>query len=353
MAKGSGGTSRSAALQAPGDSSPSPGARRVCLLHGDPEDRSIGIDLCANGHGPASPVAFIPLDAEDGWSGISRSVRSAAPFDEILIVGQQSSRDSLLALAQRCLAFGVPVHVASARFSSMTRRAPVVRHSGIPVLALRGTPQRGLALGVKRVVDVAGAALGLVFLMPLLLVIAAAIKLTSRGPVLYRQVRIGKDGAAFTFYKFRSMIENCEENPHREYFEQFVSRGEDASIDNGGSKVFKLVDDPRITRVGRTLRRTSLDELPQLWNVLRGEMSLVGPRPSLPYEWDAYKDWQRARLSVVPGCTGLWQVMGRSRVSFDEMVLLDLCYIANWSLAQDFALIARTFPVMFFGRGGH
>jgi exopolysaccharide biosynthesis polyprenyl glycosylphosphotransferase len=325
--------------------------RRVCLVHADATDRALGLELCANGVGPARVVASVR--APEGPDASERLELRAADADEILIVGERMSRDSLMNLAQRCLASGMPVRVASRRFSAVTHRSLVEEHGGVPVLLLRGSRQRGWGALAKRLIDVMGAAAGLVLLAPVFAVIAAAIKLSSRGPVLYRQIRVGKSGVRFTICKFRSMVENCDENPHRSYFEQFIRSGDVACADAGGAKVYKLLDDPRITRVGRLLRRSSLDELPQLWNVLRGEMSLVGPRPSLPYEWDLYKEWQRARLSVIPGCTGLWQVEGRSRVSFDEMVLLDLCYIANWSLLRDVALILRTLPVMFSGRGGH
>jgi lipopolysaccharide/colanic/teichoic acid biosynthesis glycosyltransferase len=153
-------------------------------------------------------------------------------------------------------------------------------------------------------------------------------------------------------YKFRSMLPDNDDRAHRKYVEALI-RGEPAGIEVGGEKVYKLVDDPRVTPLGRVLRATSLDEFPQLWNVLRGDMSLVGPRPCLPYEWELYEDWQRSRLTVLPGITGLWQVSGRSQVPFEEMVLLDLHYIANWSLSLDVALLFRTVPVVLNGSGGH
>jgi len=207
-------------------------------------------------------------------------------------------------------------------------------------------------LSIKRAVDLAGAICGGILILPLLGAIALAICLTSRGPILYRQMRIGRGGRPFAFYKFRSMVVHEPDEEHRRYLEAFLKKDVAASIDTNGKKLYKRVDDPRITPVGRILRRTSLDELPQLWNVARGEMSLVGPRPCLQFEYELYDDWQRRRLDVTPGMTGLWQVTGRSYVTFNDMVLLDLFYIGNWSLGLDAKLLVRTLPVILFGKGG-
>jgi lipopolysaccharide/colanic/teichoic acid biosynthesis glycosyltransferase len=163
-------------------------------------------------------------------------------------------------------------------------------------------------------------------------------------------MRIGKNGKPFTFYKFRSMtVGSDQEHFHRERVTGFIrTKGK---IQEGEEVFTKIVDEARITRVGRWLRKFSLDELPQLLNVLRGEMSLVGPRPCLPYEWDHYEEWHKHRLRVVPGCTGMWQVSGRSAVSFEDMVVLDLYYIHNSSLLMDLRLLIKTVPVMIFGDG--
>ena len=205
---------------------------------------------------------------------------------------------------------------------------------------------------LKRLFDLAGATVGGLVLLPVFLAVAIGIKLTSPGPILFRQKRIGKDGKEFTFYKFRSMIDG-DDARHREYSEAFVRNGSEAGLDERGRKVYKITDDPRITRVGRFLRRTSLDEFPQLVNVLRGDMSLVGPRPCLPYEWELYEGWHKARLGATPGLTGLWQVTGRSNVSFNDMVILDLYYLYNWSFLWDLKLILQTIPVIILGKGGH
>lgn len=211
------------------------------------------------------------------------------------------------------------------------------------------------ALIVKRSIDFAASLALLALASPLMAVIAAAIKLTSRGPVLFRQERLGQYGRPFTFLKFRSMFVNNDPAIHRDYMEQFIAGTADQHPANGnGSNVYKLTRDPRVTHVGRMLRKTSLDELPQLFNVLIGQMSLVGPRPPVPYEFAAYEIWHRRRLlEARPGITGLWQVSGRSQTKFDEMVRLDLRYAKSWSLLLDFKIIMRTPRAMLSGTGAY
>ena len=211
--------------------------------------------------------------------------------------------------------------------------------------------RRKLALLTKRLIDVGGSSVALLVMAPLLGVIAAAIKLSSKGPTLYRQVRIGQYGRRFTFLKFRSMYANSSARIHEEYVRSLI-RGENGAEGEGG--VFKLRDDPRVTPLGRWLRKTSLDELPQLLNVMKGEMSLVGPRPPLPYELEAYDAWHRRRLlEAKPGVTGLWQVSGRSRTTFDEMVRLDLRYAKGWSLWLDLRILAQTPRAVLTGEGAY
>jgi exopolysaccharide biosynthesis polyprenyl glycosylphosphotransferase len=203
---------------------------------------------------------------------------------------------------------------------------------------------------LKRTVDIASALLVLTVGAPLLIFLALAVKFSSPGPVFFRQVRLGKDGKPFTFYKFRSMHHKNDDAVHRDFAKDFICG--DMS-ENPDRTVFKMVRDPRITCIGRFLRRSSLDELPQFFNVLRGEMSLVGPRPPISYEIEHYQDWHKDRLKVKPGLTGLWQVSGRSSVGFDEMVMLDLYYIAHWNLKLDLKIMARTVPVMVKGEGAY
>jgi len=204
----------------------------------------------------------------------------------------------------------------------------------------------------KRAIDVFGSLWLLVLLSPVFLMITAAIKLTSRGPVLFRQKRIGEHGTPFTFLKFRSMYVNNDSSEHREYVRKLIAGQAEKKAAGGGGAVFKLTNDPRITPVGRFLRRASLDELPQLINVLCGEMSLVGPRPPLPYEVEAYATWHRRRLlEAKPGITGLWQVHGRSRVEFDEMVRLDLRYARECSPLLDLKILLQTPKAVIGGDG--
>ncbi|HZQ91912.1 MAG TPA: sugar transferase [Terriglobales bacterium] len=218
-------------------------------------------------------------------------------------------------------------------------------------------PHRSQRFGgiMKRSVDLIGSLCAIAVLSPVFLIIAALVKLTSKGPVLFRQRRIGQYGQSFTFLKFRSMYTNADSKIHQEYVSKLISGKGD--LNQGSSKegvTYKLMNDPRITPLGRFLRRTSLDELPQFFNVLKGEMSLVGPRPPIPYEFECYDLWHRRRvMEVKPGITGLWQVMGRSRTSFDEMVRLDLKYARAWSIWLDLKILWQTPRAVFSGDGAY
>ena len=214
-------------------------------------------------------------------------------------------------------------------------------------------PPKRVALSLKRAIDVVGSLAALIFLSPILLVIAVVVKFTSKGPVLFKQVRIGHYGEKFTFLKFRSMYDKNDSKIHEDYVRQLITGSVDSARQNGRpDSPYKLVADPRITTVGRFLRRTSLDELPQFFHVLRGEMSLVGPRPPVPYEFENYDVWHRRRLvDAKPGITGLWQVRGRSRTTFDDMVRLDLKYASAWSLWLDIRILLATPKAVLSGAG--
>ncbi|MEN6318132.1 MAG: sugar transferase [Syntrophaceae bacterium] len=206
-------------------------------------------------------------------------------------------------------------------------------------------------LAVKSFLDITISASALILLFPIFFLTAAAVKATSRGPVFFRQNRIGLNGKGFEMLKFRSMYVNCDEDSHKKYIKKYIREQESAAVEPG---VFKLTNDKRITSIGQFLRRSSLDELPQLINVLMGDMSLVGPRPPLPYECEMYDIWHRRRLlSCKPGITGLWQVTGRSRTTFDEMVRLDLKYIKEWSLWLDLKILLNTPKAVLSGKGAH
>ncbi|HVN82666.1 MAG TPA: sugar transferase [Terriglobia bacterium] len=214
---------------------------------------------------------------------------------------------------------------------------------------------RKAALLLKRAIDISGSLIGLLLLSPLFAVIAALIKLTSEGPVFFRQTRVGQFGKKFTFYKFRTMCVSSDPTIHKEYVKRFISgKARPKHGDECPPPAYKIVDDPRVTRIGKYLRRGSLDEFPQLFNVLRGDMSLVGPRPPLPYECDEYDLWHRRRvLEARPGITGLWQVLGRSRTQFDDMVRLDLRYARSWSLWLDLKILLKTPRAVFSGEGAY
>ncbi|MBN1354489.1 MAG: exopolysaccharide biosynthesis polyprenyl glycosylphosphotransferase [Candidatus Omnitrophica bacterium] len=208
-------------------------------------------------------------------------------------------------------------------------------------LILRKIAPLPLRLALKRLIDIIGSVLIFIVFSPLILFALIGIKLTSPGPIIFKQKRIGKDGEEFTIYKFRSMIHNAE---------KLQAAIADQNIMSG--PVFKVKDDPRITPLGKLLRKTSIDELPQLWNVFKGEMSLVGPRPPLRSEVEQYKGWQRRRLSVKPGLTCLWQINGRNNIiNFDKWVKLDLQYIDNWSLSLDLLILLKTVAIVLLGIG--
>ena len=214
---------------------------------------------------------------------------------------------------------------------------------------------KDLQLGVKRVVDIIGSLTGILLFSPLMLLIAVLIKVTSPGPVLFRQERLGHLGKPFIFLKFRSMKVACDASIHRDYVTRLI-KGENSEINEGTADqpVYKITEDHRVTSIGRFLRKSSLDELPQFFNVLKGDMSLVGPRPPIPYECDQYRRWHCNRvLEVKPGITGLWQVSGRSSTTFDEMVRLDLKYVRTWNLWLDIRILFKTFWSMILAKGGY
>lgn len=216
-----------------------------------------------------------------------------------------------------------------------------------------GINRKKVSLSLKRLMDIVGSVVALILCLPVLVIIALAVKLTSKGPILFRQERLGRYGKKFTFLKFRSMHVDSDHKIHEDYVTRFILGVPGAGQTAGNhQKLYKLTADPRITRVGRLLRNTSLDEIPQFLNVLLGEMSLVGPRPPVIYEFERYDLWHKQRLlAAKPGITGLWQVDGRSRVKFDEMVRLDIRYARSWSLWLDIKILAQTPHAVISGAG--
>ena len=272
---------------------------------------------------------------------LADAVRESRATDVVFCVPLDSLdrfEDAALA-AERA---GAATHAALAYSREFLVRAHVDDFHSVPAILFRPRPASGVLLATKRAIDAAGAAALLVALSPLLLLVAALVRLTSRGPILYRQTRCGRDGRPFVLFKFRSMVADAD-----------ARSGEVRHLNRMEGPVFKAKDDPRVTPAGRILRKFSLDELPQLVNVLRGDMSLVGPRPPLPDEVARYAPWQRRRLAMKPGLTGLWQVSGRNRIdSFEDWARLDLYYIDRWSPGLDLQILARTVPVVLLGRGG-
>jgi exopolysaccharide biosynthesis polyprenyl glycosylphosphotransferase len=219
----------------------------------------------------------------------------------------------------------------------------------------RKTAKKRFSIVVKRGIDIVGSGLILLILSPVLAAIALLIKLTSKGPVIFEQERLGEFGKHFKCLKFRTMYVNNDPKIHRDYVQNFISgKADEKEKKNDGPVIYKITNDPRVTSIGRFLRKTSLDEFPQFWNVVRGDMSLVGPRPPVAYEFEVYDFWHRRRvLEVKPGITGLWQVCGRSRTSFDDMVRLDLQYCQSWSLWLDLRILLATPRAVLMGDGAH
>jgi len=270
--------------------------------------------------------------------------------NEVIIADADVNGDALFEVMMRCgRRRGVEFRIAPSLFNCLPRKTEIDQIGVLPMIRLFREPLSGAARILKRTFDLIIAALAIVLLLPLWLLIALLIKLDSRGAVFYTQERVGMDGRLFLLYKFRTMKAGADPDLHREYQKAFIAGRAEANIGNDNQPTYKLLADPRITRIGKLLRRTSLDEVPQLLNVLLGDMSIVGPRPPIPYEVEAYELWHRKRLDMKPGLTGLWQVSGRNRLPFEEMVRLDLFYIENWSLLLDLKIILRTGLVMLSG----
>ncbi len=236
----------------------------------------------------------------------------------------------------------VDLQITSGTIDLLASRMIVQSVAGVPLLYVRRTGMDKVQRTMKRTLDLVGSALGLLVLSPFLVVVALWVKRDSEGSAFFTQTRVGRDGKQFVCWKFRTMVHDAEEK-----------RAELEHLSEGPGLLFKLKEDPRITAAGKVLRRYSLDELPQLWNVLRGEMSLVGPRPALPLEVEQYDDWVRNRLKVKPGMTGLWQVSGRTETSFSDYVRYDLFYIQNWSLSLDLWILWRTLRAVLSAEGAH
>jgi exopolysaccharide biosynthesis polyprenyl glycosylphosphotransferase len=292
---------------------------------------------------PFGYVSLTPRE-RDGrlrdFGSLENLERNFDAVDEVLIADPAFPQDQAVELVDRCHEHGKRVRVAPSTMEILMDRVEFVPGQSLPLFELKPPVFEGVDFVVKRAFDLVGATLLLVLLSPLLALIALAIKLDSRGPVLFRSRRPGIGGRAFACLKFRTMQEGAE------------SQQDDLEHRNeAGGAMFKIREDPRVTRVGSLLRRWSLDELPQLFNVLRGEMSLVGPRPLPERDYALLEDWHRKRYLVLPGMTGLWQVSGRSELDFDELVRLDFLYLERWSVFLDLTILLKTIPAVIRSRG--
>ena len=309
---------------------------------------SIGYELSGYLHDAQDRPASIPDDSMPVNAPLLGSlsqlplVVAQHAIDHVIVALPFWQNQHLRRVVEMCHQLGVPFQVVPDFHELSFDRVTIQELRGVPLLGLRENVIRGWNYALKRAVDVGIVIILLPIWGTLSLIIMLLIKLDSPGPVIFRQTRIGRNGRPFEFLKFRTMVCNAEALK-----EQLLSQNERQGA------VFKMKNDPRRTRIGRWLRKMSLDELPQFLNVLRGEMSMVGPRPAVPEEVAQYETWQKRRLEVMPGCTGLWQVMGRSNTSFDEMVRLDIYYAEHWSVALDLRIMLLTIPAILSGRGAY
>jgi exopolysaccharide biosynthesis polyprenyl glycosylphosphotransferase len=263
-------------------------------------------------------------------------------IERVIVCLPWQSHRTIQRLFRECEQLGVEAYVVPDLFQLTKNQMRVEELNGIPLLTTRDVSIQGWNLFVKRTFDLVVGVLMALVALPIGLAIALAIRLDTPGPIFYTQTRVGKNGREFRCHKFRSMVVNADE-----------LRDQVATMNESSGPLFKIRNDPRLTSVGRLIRRYSLDELPQLINILKGEMSLIGPRPNLPSEVAHYQEWMKKRLSVSPGLTGLWQVSGRSDLTFDEMVLLDIYYVENWSLGIDLGILIRSVPAVLRARGAY
>ncbi len=268
-------------------------------------------------------------------------------IDEIIVAIDGDDHEKLFKILDFCKSQNINIRLTSELFEVVTRKVDTEKYIDIPIVDVSAQYNNRLTLGIKRIIDLVVASIAILILSPIMIMISFLIKLSSKGPILFTQVRIGRYGKPFRFYKFRSMqVLSGEDEDRKEKMIEFMRNNVTSGSDT------KIINESRVTWIGSVIRKTSLDELPQLFNVIKGEMSLVGPRPCLPYEYDNYEDWQKRRLSAIPGCTGVWQISGRSEVSFKDSIILDLYYINNMSPWFDLQLIFKTIPTMLFLRGG-
>jgi len=332
--------------------------RRVLILGAGSSGRTIAAALEVSNPFGLQILGFLDDHVPQGervvlglrsLGAVSTAVKIIAQHnvEEVIIALEDVTREYLANTLEFLRPLKLTVRAAAPTGSILRKKVFLEQYGDLALVNVNGHPEKLIRLVPKRIFDLVLASITLLLLSPLFLIIAAAIRVDSKGPVVFKQVRLGKNGKPFTFFKFRSMPAGAEGEKRRvQQIADFIKGNERG---NGSTKI---VDDSKITRIGKFLRKTSFDELPQLFNVLKGDMSLVGPRPCLPYEWEFYEPWHKERLSVTPGCTGIWQVHARSEVGFEDMVVLDLYYINHATTIMDLALILKTLPVMLLGKGG-
>ncbi len=268
-------------------------------------------------------------------------------IDEVIIATDDIDYEKLLQIIDYCNMLHLNVKLSSELFSIIPEKIVTESYSGMPLIDLSEKVNKNINVIFKRGFDLICSSIGILLLSPILLFVAILVRITSKGKVFYSQERIGKAGKKFELYKFRSMVDIPEsEDEHKRKVDEFILN---SSVT--GTKLTKIINEKRVTSLGRFLRRTSIDELPQLFNVIKGDMSLVGPRPCLPYEYEVFDEWHKRRHSVLPGCTGVWQINGRGSVSFKDSIILDLYYVTNATPWLDLQLIFKTIPVMVTGKG--
>jgi exopolysaccharide biosynthesis polyprenyl glycosylphosphotransferase len=324
------------------------GYRRRALLVGSGRQLDhVAHALADSPHGGIEPVGYISLTSRPdnglrslGELGELGDVLGEHRIQEVIIADPDFPQALAVELVDTCHRRGVDVHVAPSTMEILIQRAEFVPGQSLPLFTLKPPVFEGVDYALKRTFDVIGATLLLTLLSPVLAGIALAVRLTSRGPVLYRSARPGIGGAPFACLKFRTMHHDAEH-----------AQDDLESLNEMDGALFKIRDDPRLTPVGRLLRRFSLDELPQLVNVVRGEMSLVGPRPLPLRDFERLEDWHKKRYLVLPGITGLWQVSGRADLDFDDLVRLDFLYLERWSVALDLVILLKTVPAVLTRRG--
>jgi exopolysaccharide biosynthesis polyprenyl glycosylphosphotransferase len=321
--------------------------RRAVLVGSGGHIEDVGHALADGPHSPINVIGFVSLSPrpDNGLRSLGRlekidEVLREHRIDEVIIADPDFPQDKAVDLVDRCHAMGVRVRIAPSTMEILVHRAEFVPGQSVPLFELKPPVFEGFDYLLKRTFDLVGATLLLFVFSPILLVSALAVKLTSRGPVLYHSIRPGVGGHPFACFKFRTMYHGAD-----------LQQAELEALNEAGGAIFKIRLDPRVTRVGRILRRYSIDELPQLMNVLRGEMSLVGPRPLPQRDFERLEDWHKKRYLVMPGITGLWQVSGRSELDFDDLVRLDFLYLERWSPFLDLTILLKTVPAVFTRRG--